>query len=60
MGRLDALRLPNRFGVQVIAVNREGGLEVNPGAAFELQSDDRLVIIGGNDELEKLRSYLSE
>lgn len=60
VGRLDALRLPNRFGVQVIAVNRDDGVEVSPGAAFELQSEDRLVIIGGNEELEKLRAYLSE
>lgn len=60
VGRLDALRLPNRFGVQVIAVNRQNGVEINPGATFELQSDDRLVVIGGNDELGKLRSYLSE
>lgn len=60
VGRLDALRLPNRFGVQVIAVNRDEGVEVSPGATFELQSEDRLVIIGGNDELAKLRTYLSE
>ena len=53
-GRLSKLRLPNRFGVQVIAVNRGGKLTVSPGADFEVQMGDRVVVIG---EVEAVRRF---
>ncbi len=58
-GRLADLRLPNRFGVQVIAVYRRSQLQVTPGADFELESGDRVVMIRSNDAIAKLREYLS-
>lgn len=58
-GRLKDLRLPNRFGVQVIAVNREGKLYVNPGADFDLQLGDKIVLVGSNQEIENFRTHLS-
>jgi trk system potassium uptake protein len=59
-GTLESLRLRNRFGVQVIAVNRAGKLEVGPRADFELKPGDKVVLIGSNPAIEKIRDYLSE
>lgn len=56
-GRLSKLRLPNRFGVQVMAVNRGGKLTVSPGADFEIQLGDRVVVIG---EVEAVRRFERE
>lgn len=58
VGTLAELRLRNRFGVQVIAVNRAGSLTVSPGAEFEVTSGDNLVIIGVNERIQELREYL--
>ncbi|HEX7022735.1 MAG TPA: TrkA family potassium uptake protein [Trueperaceae bacterium] len=58
-GRLAELRLTNRFGVQVIAVTRNGKLVVGPRADFALEPGDKVVMIGGNEDLDRLRSYLS-
>ncbi len=58
-GTLAHLRLPNRFGVQVIAVNRGGEVDISPGASYELQAGDRLVIIGSNDAIARFREHLS-
>jgi trk system potassium uptake protein len=52
------LNLTNRFGVQVIAVNRTGRLEVSPRADFELMDGDKAVVIGSNDAIDKFRDYL--
>lgn len=57
-GRLEDLRLPSRFGVQVIAVHRGDELVVSPGAEFEVKPGDRIVVIGSNQALEKLRRHL--
>jgi len=59
-GTLESLRLRNRFGVQVIAVNRAGKLEVGPRADLELKPGDKVVLIGSNAAIEKIRDYLSE
>lgn len=53
-GRLADLRLPARFGVQVIAVDRDEKVHVSPGADFELAPGDRVVVIG---EVEALRKF---
>lgn len=59
-GTLEKLRLRNRFGVQVIAVNRAGRLEVGPHADFELKPGDKVVLIGSNEAIERIRDFLSE
>ncbi|MEJ2667186.1 MAG: TrkA C-terminal domain-containing protein, partial [Deinococcales bacterium] len=59
-GKLSELRLPHRFGVQVIAVNRGGHLEISPRADYTLQRGDRIVMIGSNDAITRLREYLSK
>ncbi len=57
-GRLDKLKLTNRFGVQVVAVNRDGKLEVSPRADFEIRPSDRVVLIGETESIENLRNHL--
>lgn len=59
-GSLQNLRLRNRFGVQLIAVNRAGNLEISPAADFELKPGDKVVLIGSNEAIERIRDYLSE
>lgn len=59
VGSLADLRLPNRFNVQVIAVNRGGEVVASPGATFELKTGDRVVLIGSNEALHKFRDHLS-
>jgi trk system potassium uptake protein TrkA len=60
VGSLGELRLPNRFGVQVITVNRNNQLFVSPAADFHLQTGDKVLIIGENRAIDKLRNYLCE
>lgn len=60
IGTLAKLRLPNRFSVQVIAVNRRGDVTVSPGAAFEVQHGDNLVLIGSNEAVERFRAHLTD
>jgi trk system potassium uptake protein len=57
-GTLGELRLPNRFGVQVITVNRNNQIFVSPPADFRLQAGDKVLFIGENRGIEKLRDYL--
>jgi trk system potassium uptake protein len=57
-GTLHDLNLTNRFGVQVIAVNRGGSTEVSPRAEYEIVPDDKVVLIGSNDSIERFRDYL--
>jgi trk system potassium uptake protein len=59
-GTLESLRLRNRFGVQAIAVNRGGKLEVGPSGDFELRAGDKVVLIGNNTAIERIRDFLSE
>lgn len=58
-GTLEDLRLPRRFGVQVIAVRRGGSLHVSPNAAFEVRRGDRLVVIGANDEFDDFHDHVA-
>jgi K+/H+ antiporter YhaU regulatory subunit KhtT len=46
--------------VQVITVNRNNDILVSPPADFRLQAGDKVLLIGENNGIEKLRSYLSD
>jgi trk system potassium uptake protein TrkA len=59
-GTLATLHLRKRFGVQAIAVNREGKLEVGLHGDFELRPGDKVVMIGRNDAIARISDYLSE
>ena len=58
-GRLQDLKLSNRFGVQVIAVNRNGRLEISPNADFVIAPGDNVVIIGETRAVERLRDHFA-
>lgn len=58
-GRLSDLKLANRFGVQVIAVNRHGKLEISPSADFVISPGDEVVIIGETRAIGRLRDHFS-
>lgn len=58
-GRLRDLKLANRFGVQVIAVNRGGKLEISPSADFVIAPGDNVVIIGETRAIERLRDHFA-
>ena len=59
-GTLEQLRLRNRFDVHVIAVDRAGQVEISPSASSELKSGDKIVLIGSNQAVERIRAYLTE
>jgi trk system potassium uptake protein TrkA len=56
--RLDELRLPARFGAQVVAVRdrRSGRLTVSPGADYVVAPDDLLVVLATNADLRRLQA----
>ena len=58
-GSLRELKLANRFGVQVIAINRRGKLEISPSADFIVAPGDDVVIIGEVDAIKRLREHFS-
>ena len=55
VGTLAHLRLPNRFEVQVVAVERGDALTVGPKADFALEEGDKLVVIGSTEALDRFR-----
>ncbi|MCA9836340.1 MAG: TrkA family potassium uptake protein [Trueperaceae bacterium] len=59
-GRLADLKLPHKFGVQIIAVNQGNKLEVSPGADFQILQGDRIVVIGSNENIEKFRMFITD
>lgn len=59
-GALADLRLPDRFGVQVLAVHRGSEIEVSPGARFEIVAGDRLVVFGPNDGHDRMRDFVTQ
>jgi trk system potassium uptake protein len=59
IGSLADLRLPDRFGVQVIAVARGEGLTVAPRGDFGVAVGDRLVVVGSNEAVARLRAFLA-
>ena len=59
-GNLRELNLTGRFGVQVIAINRGGKIEISPRAEEELRVHDKLVVIGMAHAIDDLRRYLGE
>ncbi len=57
-GRLQDLKL-SRFGVQVIAVNRQGKLTMSPEPDFVIAPGDNVVIIGETRAVERLRDHFA-
>jgi trk system potassium uptake protein TrkA len=59
-GKLSELRLTNRFGVQVIAINRGDQVVITPRADAEIMRGDKVVLIGSNESVERFQQYLAE
>ena len=59
VGTLAHLRLPNRFHVQVVAVERGQELTIGPKADFDVAVGDRLVVIGATDDLDRFREAVA-
>lgn len=53
---LAQIRLGRALGINVIAVLRDGDIELAPGAEKRLKDRDRLLVVGRLDHLDELRS----
>ncbi|MEN8160940.1 MAG: NAD-binding protein, partial [Myxococcota bacterium] len=56
---IGALSLRARTGVNVLAVERDDLDTPNPGPEFTLQPGDRLLALGGSDQIARLRALLA-
>ena len=60
---LAEARIPDETGLVVIAVRRDGRghdeVEFNPDAATELGAGDDVIVLGDDEQIRKLRAYLS-
>jgi len=75
-GTLAALELPQRFGVQVILLQRQNARQnkqeqrkqaqgtqqgrISPNGQSQLYEGDHIIVIGTNDAINQLRRYLEE
>ena len=73
-GTLAALELPQRFGVQVILLQRKNTRQpektqdkpqsksgrISPNGQSQLYEGDHIIVIGTNDAIHQLRRYLEE
>ncbi len=58
LGTLGDLQLPRRFRVHMIAVERDGQVELNPTSDFQVVKGDKAVLIGDRHSLAQLRAWL--
>ena len=60
---LDEARIPDVTGLVVIAIRKDGHghdeVDFNPDAATELGVGDDVIVLGENEQVRKLRAYLS-
>lgn len=53
-------KLRDRFGVVVLAIQREGRFLPNPGPQEEFHAEDILIMVGVPEQLERLQSLVGE
>lgn len=51
---LSELRLPSKYGINVIAIKQKGGLNISPSAEDAINPGDILVVIGSHASLTNL------
>lgn len=54
---LAELRLPNRFGINIIAIKTADEINITPGADDTVNAGDTLVVVGTNKELTRLEEH---
>lgn len=54
---LAQLRLPNLFGINIIAIKTGEEINITPGADDTINSGDTLVVVGTNRELTRLEEH---
>ncbi|MFW6035808.1 MAG: potassium channel family protein [Halanaerobiales bacterium] len=54
---LAELELRGKFGVNVMAIKRGKNLNITPGANDKLLEGDVLIVMGKNDDLDKLKHF---
>lgn len=55
---LAELELPSRYDVQVLGTRDAltGRMQMNPGAGYRIRDSDSLLVLGANEQLERLRT----
>jgi Trk K+ transport system NAD-binding subunit len=56
--RLSELNLPQRFGIQVCAVERGGKRDLRPESTFEIRAGDKLLALGPHEGILAFRNFL--
>ena len=56
---LEAIRLWHHTGATVVAIRRGTEIIVSPGPNAVLQVDDRIVVVGSNDVLQKVTDFVT-
>jgi CPA2 family monovalent cation:H+ antiporter-2 len=56
---LERLDLRKMTGATIIAAIREGGTQINPGPDFQFASDDIIVLLGSQEEIDKATEYIN-
>ncbi len=56
---LREARIPERIGLIVIALHKfgEANLQLNPGADDVINANDKIIVLGEQEQVDKLRSY---
>ncbi|MGI6703558.1 MAG: potassium channel family protein [Clostridia bacterium] len=53
---LKELNMRGKYGVNIIAIKRDGGINASPGAEDRILEGDVLVVIGDNDDISRLEN----
>lgn len=51
---LKELKLPTKYGINVMAIKQKGDMNISPNADDVIQSGDILIVLGNNQDLNKL------
>jgi trk system potassium uptake protein TrkA len=52
---LRELNMRSQYGMNVMAIKRNGDINISPGADDVILKDDVIVVIGGNEELNEIK-----
>ncbi|MDR7871255.1 MAG: TrkA family potassium uptake protein [Tissierellaceae bacterium] len=52
------LRLPSKYGVNILAIKHKNGINISPNADYKIAQGDILVVIGNNKDLSKFEKRI--